>query len=214
MCAPCAHFGQTYRIQNWRRTRLDRDNDQTPPILNSVRLSPLVAANVASGEEALAVAEARTPDLAILDLMRPGLDAEQARGRLVHETIRQAGLLTFVEKALASTEPVEQDLEATGPDKHGLHVHGTVLHDGQQRKIGALIVLHDVTRLDAIIGDLLTLSRLERGLSRHQACRDRRNGATTFPNISWRSATSPLPSVGVSPAKYRPPWARIRPISC
>jgi len=149
-----------------------------------------------------------------------GVDAQQARGRIVHEAIRHAGLLTFVEKALASPEPVEQDLEATGPEKHWLHVHGTVLHDGQQRKIGVLIVLHDVTRLrhlekirrdfvanvshelktpitsikgfvetllyeqledkdnslrflgiilrqvnrlDAIIGDLLMLSRLERG---------------------------------------------------
>jgi len=165
------------------------------------------------------------PEGAILSLNEAGaemlgVDAEQARGRLVHEAIRHAGLLTFVEKALASAEPVEQDLEATGPDKHWLHVHGTVLHDGQQRQIGALIVLHDVTRLrhlekirrdfvanvshelktpitsikgfvetllheqlenkdhalrflgiilrqvnrlDAIIGDLLMLSRLERG---------------------------------------------------
>ena len=165
------------------------------------------------------------PEGAILSLNETcaemlGVDAEQARGRLVHEAIRHAGLLTFVEKALASPEPVEQDLEATGPDRHWLHAHGTVLHDGQQRKIGALIVLHDVTRLrhlekirrdfvanvshelktpitsikgfvetllheqledkdnslrflgiilrqvnrlDAIIGDLLMLSRLERG---------------------------------------------------
>lgn len=149
-----------------------------------------------------------------------GVEASLARGRIVHEVIRHAGLLTFVEKALASPGAVEQDLEATGPGKHWLHVHGTVLHDGQQRKIGALIVLHDVTRirhlekirrdfvanvshelktpitsikgfvetllheqledkenslrflgiilrqvnrLDAIIGDLLMLSRLERG---------------------------------------------------
>jgi len=165
------------------------------------------------------------PEGAILSLNEAGaemlgVDAEQARGRTVHEAIRHAGLLTFVERALASPEPVEQDLEATGPDKHWLHAHGTVLHDGQQRQIGALIVLHDVTRLrhlekirrdfvanvshelktpitsikgfvetllheqlddkdnslrflgiilrqvnrlDAIIGDLLMLSRLERG---------------------------------------------------
>jgi two-component system phosphate regulon sensor histidine kinase PhoR len=149
-----------------------------------------------------------------------GVDEPRARGRLVHEVIRQSSLLTFVEQALASPEPVEQDLEASGPERHWLHAHATVLHDSQQRKIGALIVLHDVTRLrhlekirrdfvanvshelktpitsikgfvetllheqledretslrflgiilrqvnrlDAIIGDLLTLSRLERG---------------------------------------------------
>jgi two-component system phosphate regulon sensor histidine kinase PhoR len=76
-----------------------------------------------------------------------GLDAEQTRGRIVHEVIRQSNLLAFVEKALASREPIEEDLEATGPDRHWLHVHGTVLQDGQQRKIGALIVLHDVSRI-------------------------------------------------------------------
>jgi two-component system, OmpR family, phosphate regulon sensor histidine kinase PhoR len=149
-----------------------------------------------------------------------GVDEQRAHGRLVHEVIRQSSLLTFVEQALASPEPVEQDLEASGPERHWLHAHATVLHDSQQRKIGALIVLHDVTRLrhlekirrdfvanvshelktpitsikgfvetllheeledrqtslrflgiilrqvnrlDAIIGDLLTLSRLERG---------------------------------------------------
>jgi two-component system phosphate regulon sensor histidine kinase PhoR len=148
------------------------------------------------------------------------ISPEHARGRLVHEAVRHSSLLTFVERSLASREPVEQDLEAIGPARHCLHAHGSVLHDGQQRKIGALIVVHDVTRLrhlerirrdfvanvshelrtpitsikgfveallheqledkenalhflgiilrqanrlDAIIGDLLMLSRLERG---------------------------------------------------
>ena len=76
-----------------------------------------------------------------------GLHPEQAQGRLVHEAIRHSTLLTFVERALASPEPVEQDLEAIGADRHWLHAHGTVLHDGQQRRIGALIVVHDITRL-------------------------------------------------------------------
>jgi two-component system phosphate regulon sensor histidine kinase PhoR len=148
------------------------------------------------------------------------ISPEHARGRLVHEAVRHSSLLTFVERSLASREPVEQDLEAIGPARHCLHAHGSVLHDGQQCKIGALIVVHDVTRLrhlerirrdfvanvshelrtpitsikgfveallheqledkenalhflgiilrqanrlDAIIGDLLMLSRLERG---------------------------------------------------
>ncbi len=92
------------------------------------------------------------PEGVVLSLNEAGaamlnVAAEQARGRIVHEVVRHAGLLAFVEKALASLEPVEQDLEAAGPDRHCLHAHGTVLHDGRQRKIGALIVLHDVTRL-------------------------------------------------------------------
>jgi two-component system phosphate regulon sensor histidine kinase PhoR len=149
-----------------------------------------------------------------------GVGPERVCGRLIHEAIRHAPLLAFVEPTLASREPVEQEFGATGPSQHWLHAHGTVLHDGRQRKIGALIVLHDVTRLrhlekirrdfvanvshelktpitsikgfvetllheqledkenslrflgiilrqvnrlDAIIGDLLMLSRLERG---------------------------------------------------
>ncbi len=76
-----------------------------------------------------------------------GVDAEKVRGRLVHEVIRTYNLLQFVDRTLASPSCVEEDLELRQPENRSIHVHGTLLHDAAGNKIGALIVLHDVTRL-------------------------------------------------------------------
>jgi two-component system, OmpR family, phosphate regulon sensor histidine kinase PhoR len=76
-----------------------------------------------------------------------GVDPGKVRGRLVHEVIRKTHLLEFVERTLASHAPIEEDFELRGPENRWLHAHGTLLHDGHQRNMGALVVLHDVTRL-------------------------------------------------------------------
>jgi len=76
-----------------------------------------------------------------------GIDPHKARGRLVHEVIRKSAFLEFVERTLATASPVEEDFELRGTDNRWVHAHGTVLHNGQKRKIGALVVLRDVTRL-------------------------------------------------------------------
>lgn len=76
-----------------------------------------------------------------------GVDPGTARGRLVHEVVRKPSLLEFVERTLSSATPVEEDFELRGAEARWLHAHGTLLHDAQNRKMGALIVVHDVTRL-------------------------------------------------------------------
>lgn len=75
------------------------------------------------------------------------VDPDKAAGRLLHETIRRAELLGFVEAALASDEPLEADLELCGAVRRLLRVQGTSLYGAQRQKIGALLVMHDVTRL-------------------------------------------------------------------
>jgi len=75
------------------------------------------------------------------------IDSSRVRGRLVHEVLRKPELLAFVEASLDSDEPVERDLRIHGSRDQMLRAHGTMLHDSQQKKIGALIVLHDLTRL-------------------------------------------------------------------
>ncbi len=149
-----------------------------------------------------------------------GGEPDQFKGRLVHEVIRKRELLEFVKSALASTSPVDGDLRVFGSQDRWLSAHGAALYDAQRRKIGVLVVLHDVSRLrhlenvrrdfvanvshelrtpitsikgfvetlldgalddrenavrflrimlrqadrlDAIVGDLLTLSRIEKG---------------------------------------------------
>ena len=74
-------------------------------------------------------------------------DAGQLRGKVVQEVVRKAGLLEFVETSLASTAPVEDSIRIFADEDRWLHVHGTMLQDARNQKIGTLIVLHDVTRL-------------------------------------------------------------------
>ena len=69
------------------------------------------------------------------------------QGRSVYEVVRKADLLKFIESALASPSPVEDEIQIRGPQDRWVSAHGTVLDDSQRGKIGVLIVLHDVTRL-------------------------------------------------------------------
>lgn len=71
----------------------------------------------------------------------------EVRGRLIHEVIRKSDLLRFVEVALTREEPIEEDIRIRGDEERWLNAHGTRLHDAQGKQIGALVVLHDVTRL-------------------------------------------------------------------
>jgi two-component system, OmpR family, phosphate regulon sensor histidine kinase PhoR len=149
-----------------------------------------------------------------------GEEPARLHRRGVYEVIRKADLLRFIESALASPTPIEDEIPIRGEEDRWVSAHGTALRDPQRGKIGVLVVLHDITRLrhleqvrrdfvanvshelrtpitsikgfvetlvdgaledkenaqrflqimlrqvnrlDAIIGDLLTLSRIERG---------------------------------------------------
>ncbi|MGA2064656.1 MAG: ATP-binding protein [Thermoguttaceae bacterium] len=69
------------------------------------------------------------------------------RGRPLYEVLRKPPLVRFVETALASPSPVDEDLRSYGPEERWLSAHGTPLCDARGRKIGALVVFHDITRL-------------------------------------------------------------------
>jgi two-component system phosphate regulon sensor histidine kinase PhoR len=76
-------------------------------------------------------------------------DVEPSRvaGRSVHEIIRNPDLHRLVSAALSAGEPVEGEVTLTGSTEKFLQVNGTVLRGGQGNRIGALIVLNDLTRL-------------------------------------------------------------------
>ena len=75
------------------------------------------------------------------------MEPAELKGRSVHEVVRKPDLLEFVESSLSSSSSVEGDILIRGKQDRWLNVHGTGLHDAKHEKIGALIVLHDVTRL-------------------------------------------------------------------
>jgi two-component system phosphate regulon sensor histidine kinase PhoR len=76
-----------------------------------------------------------------------GIDAQQAMGRSIQEVVRHPALIAMTRAALAGDAPVEGDVVlARGQERH-LQVHATGLRGGDGRRLGALLVLNDVTRL-------------------------------------------------------------------
>jgi len=69
------------------------------------------------------------------------------QGRDIRETVHETHLLKFVDAALASASPVEEEIRVGRAPDRWVSARGTVLLDSHRGKIGVLIVLHDVTRL-------------------------------------------------------------------
>jgi two-component system phosphate regulon sensor histidine kinase PhoR len=68
-------------------------------------------------------------------------------GRDLREVVRHPVLQEFVLAALASDAPIEKDMLIYAPDERHLAANGTALRDAIGMRIGALVVLNDVTRI-------------------------------------------------------------------
>jgi len=71
----------------------------------------------------------------------------QIKGKSIQEVIRNPELQRLISQALFSTEPVEGDIILSGTDERIMQARGTSLYGAEGRRIGAVIVLNDVTRL-------------------------------------------------------------------
>lgn len=76
--------------------------------------------------------------------------ARRMEGKGVQEAIRNTDLYRFVEKTLGAEQPVEGDMVFLGAPDRFIQAHGTPLKDAQGKRIGALVVLNDVTRLKTL----------------------------------------------------------------
>jgi two-component system, OmpR family, phosphate regulon sensor histidine kinase PhoR len=74
-------------------------------------------------------------------------DVATVKDRSIQEVVRNTVLHDFVKKALTSQEPVETDIVLYSDIERIINAHGTVLQGGDEHRVGALIVLNDVTRL-------------------------------------------------------------------
>jgi len=72
---------------------------------------------------------------------------KEDHGRAVQEAVRNSALLKFVEKALAGKEPVAAELMVKKDGEKFFQAHGTLLKDGCGQKLGAVLVLYDITSL-------------------------------------------------------------------
>ncbi len=69
------------------------------------------------------------------------------QGQRVREVIRNTEFNKMVDEALSLTEPMDRDLTVYGPKTQHLLVRSTPLRDGQGNKMGALMVLNDITEI-------------------------------------------------------------------
>lgn len=76
-----------------------------------------------------------------------GVAAEQAMGRSIQEVVRHPELIAMTRAALAGDAPVEGDIVLSRGQERHLQVHATGLRGGDGQRLGALLVLNDVTRL-------------------------------------------------------------------
>jgi two-component system phosphate regulon sensor histidine kinase PhoR len=75
------------------------------------------------------------------------IDVEPAEGRPVQEVFRHPGLLQLVERLLAGEDKIEEELIVYTEREVALQASGTPLRDDTGTRLGALIVLNDITRL-------------------------------------------------------------------
>ena len=77
-----------------------------------------------------------------------GTSVDKAQGKDLHEIVRNIDVQTFLERALDNDEPIEDLIMLHGtPENRYLNAHGTVLRDSRRNRIGAVVVMHDITQL-------------------------------------------------------------------
>ncbi|MCG2777069.1 MAG: cell wall metabolism sensor histidine kinase WalK [Desulfobacterales bacterium] len=76
-----------------------------------------------------------------------GCDPSKAQGRSLQEVVRNTHFHRFFKAALSSQGPIEKDIVLSSDGDRFLNAHGTSLRDSDGKKIGALIVLNDITRI-------------------------------------------------------------------
>jgi two-component system phosphate regulon sensor histidine kinase PhoR len=73
-------------------------------------------------------------------------------GKSIQEVLRNTELQELVKKTLASSTPIEGEIVLHDPGEHYWQVHGNLLIDANGKRIGALLVLNDVTKLRRLEG--------------------------------------------------------------
>ncbi len=76
-----------------------------------------------------------------------GTDPSGVAGRSLPETVRNISLQRFAALALERPAPVEEEIVLLGEKERYLQAHGSALEDERGERIGAVVVLNDVTRL-------------------------------------------------------------------
>lgn len=76
-----------------------------------------------------------------------GLNSAAVRGRHLLETVRNIELQEFITALAQTAESLEREIVLRDQGERVIQLHGVALKDGEGKGIGALVVMHDITRL-------------------------------------------------------------------
>ncbi len=76
-----------------------------------------------------------------------GLPDDDLHEKTIREAIRHPGLVQVVEQTLTAGKPVEMEVVLDRQGERILQAHAAALRDSQGGRTGAVVVLHDVTRI-------------------------------------------------------------------
>ncbi|MBI9075204.1 MAG: PAS domain-containing protein [Desulfatibacillum sp.] len=74
-------------------------------------------------------------------------DPQSATGKTIQEVVRNTSFHDFVLAALQSESPVEEEFVMAGRQERYFKVRGMILRDAQAQRMGALVVLNDMTQV-------------------------------------------------------------------
>jgi len=74
-------------------------------------------------------------------------DVSTAPGRSIQEVVRNLDLQMFISRVLRTEAPVEADIVLYQEQEKYIQAHGAKLRDARGDPVGALVVMHDVTKL-------------------------------------------------------------------
>lgn len=69
------------------------------------------------------------------------------KGRVILEVARNLEFQMFIQKALSTHEPVEEDIVIPKDQDLVLRIHSSALYDHTEKRMGTLIIFHDITHM-------------------------------------------------------------------
>ncbi|MDF7801101.1 ATP-binding protein [Pontiellaceae bacterium B1224] len=76
-----------------------------------------------------------------------GVDSKEIKRQLIQQVVRFSNLQEFIKAVLGSQKTLSRDLTLIGDTEKQIQTRGSVLKDAEDKSIGALIVLRDVTHI-------------------------------------------------------------------
>ncbi len=73
--------------------------------------------------------------------------ANTLKAKYILEVARNLEFRSFIQQALATSDPIEEDICIKTQEDCILNIHSTALHDTLGRRMGTLMIFHDITRI-------------------------------------------------------------------